>query len=395
MTDKARRRILGLMVTVVVFWTILGWRFLTSPETNHLRVFGSFWASGWAAAHHLNPYLAYPLTWRVPIIGPQQHVSRITDLNLSPPALLPLFHLLSFFAPDNAVKVWTVLSGLATFSFEALLLFSGEKHSQKRQFIWLALCPATYDAIVVGQDWTFLAMAALAAWLLLKRDRQIAAGLLIGLVVAAKPNYALWPLFLLFSGQRRVAITAGVVASALSILPVFVYGPGIYAEWLHALSGDPHWVFPTDVSITGFTTLLGHRAVGVVLSAALVLFSCGFVLKWRPSPEASSGIALSIAILASPVAWMHYSLLLVPYLLAFSWDRRITVAACLMLLPTQLALYSIRFPAATVLTHCCYLLPICYFAFRFFRAAGPRGVSAEPGESSVQPCAVPSPVSTF
>src|ERR1700758_2631280 len=48
-------------------------------------VFGTFWASGWAASHHLNPYAEYPLTLKVHPFADSPLV--VTDLNLSPPAL--------------------------------------------------------------------------------------------------------------------------------------------------------------------------------------------------------------------------------------------------------------------------------------------------------------------
>src|ERR1700746_1780790 len=82
-------------------------------------VFGTFWASGWAASHHLNPYAEYPLTLKVHPIADSPLV--VTDLNLSPPALLPFFQIWAHFRADLAVKIWTFLSLLIFLGSSALL----------------------------------------------------------------------------------------------------------------------------------------------------------------------------------------------------------------------------------------------------------------------------------
>ncbi|HWE83316.1 MAG TPA: hypothetical protein VG267_00125, partial [Terracidiphilus sp.] len=58
-------------------------------DAQHLHVFGSFWASGWGAAHGLNPYSVYPRTYRFDDNLYQLHTQ--ISLNLSPPPILPLF----------------------------------------------------------------------------------------------------------------------------------------------------------------------------------------------------------------------------------------------------------------------------------------------------------------
>lgn len=364
-TNKNKAKMLLLAAAALMFWTIVAWRGLSTVGPNQLRVFGSFWSSGWAVAHHLNPYAVYPLSWHIPLHD-ARHGYALVDLNLSPPSLLPLFHVLSFLAPDTAVKLWTLASAAAVFTCIALVILSPGVEVQRRQLLWLLICPALYDTLLVAEDWTFLALAATLAWFLINRNRQIAAGVFLGILVAIKPNYALWPLFLLIAGHKRTAATTALVTTVLCMVPVLLYDPAVYPQWLHAISGDQHWTFPTDVSISAFATIFGHPAVGQAVSASLVLFSCWFIFRNRPSTDAIAGIALSVAMLASPIAWMHYTLLLIPVLLSRPWDRRMTAAALLLILPTHFAMILMRVPDAAMAARCCYLLAICYFALRFF-----------------------------
>ena len=340
---------------------------LHATAIEHLKVFGSFWASGWAVAHHANPYAAYPLTWR---FHPYLHRPfTMVDLNLSPPALLPFFHLLSFFRPDSAIKVWTFSSLALLFGCAILMMVQPHARVQKRQLLWLFLCPAAFDTLSLGQDYIFLMALALLAWLSLTKKRELTAGILIGILVAAKPNYALWPLFLFFCGQRQAAKTAILSALSLSILPVLFYGPSVYIDWMHAIARNQHWIFPMDVSITGFAARLNHRTIGQIVSFALLIASCFFVGLRRPSIFAATGIALCIGTIAAPLAWFHYSLLLAPLLLSIPWNKKLTWTIAPLMLPVVIPMTAMsRSPLAMAIAGAFYLLPFLLLTAYFIRS---------------------------
>ena len=65
---------------------------------------------------------------------------------------------------------------------------------------------------VVWETWRGMSWAMTGAWLLMRRGDWLVAGILIGLVVAIKPNYALVPLVLFAAGHWRPAFTAGAAA---------------------------------------------------------------------------------------------------------------------------------------------------------------------------------------
>jgi len=51
---------------------------------------------------------------------------------------------------------------------------------------------------------------------------------------------------------------------------------------------------------------------------------------------------VGVAILVSPVAWLHYLLLLVPALLITRWNKGIAVGAAVMVIPTVAAFWAFR-----------------------------------------------------
>lgn len=314
-----------------------------------LKVFGSFWASGWAARQHLNPYATYPLTW---VFQFQSHT--VADLNLSPPAMLPLFEAMTLLAPNVAVKVWTLVSLLLFVGSGALLTREYQVHLQHRQILWLLLARAAFNTLWLGQDYSLFVALAVAGWVLLERKRDLPAGIVLGVLIAFKPNYVLWVVLLALIGRWRSSAIAVGVGGILSALPVALYGRGVYGEWMRAVKNDPHWFFPNEVSIQGFARHLGVPLAGEILSALLVLAACVVVVWKRPSLRDTSGLALSAGMLASPIAWFHYALLLAGPLFRERWSIGLTVALAFLMQPFGSVFY---------------FVPLCCVTGYFFREA--------------------------
>jgi hypothetical protein len=347
----------------VVFWLAaiilcactakdMGFPRLVGSPPGGLKVFGSFWASGWAASHGFNPYAKYPLTY---ITDPYPHYGRITDLNLNPPAILPLFQIFACFPANFGARCWMLISTLALVGGAFFLVRENQRELQHRQVLWLLLSWSVFTNLWIGQIYTLLFLLAVAAWMLLERNNQVLGGLFLGLLIAAKPNYALWAVLLPFCRRKAAAAVAAAVVLLLDLLPVVFYGPRVYSEWLRAVASDPHWMFPFEVSITGVASRLGHRLVGEVLAVGLLVF-CFLLVAWkRPSLRNTSGIALSVAMLSSPLAWVHYSLVLAGPLLQKRWNWFMSIAL-LSLLPPFVGVS--------------YFLPIFCVAVYFLWSAG-------------------------
>lgn len=342
--------VLCSMFLLLVAYTFSGPSY--SHKAGHLRVFGSFWSSGWNLTHHENPYAPGPLSWH----PYSRNGVEVVDVNTYPPVMLPFFQWLSRFNPNSVYRVWDYLSALAFIL--CIVLLRGRWY----HVAWFALCAPVIDSFATAQIYPLLALLFVAAWLLLKSDRQVAAGILIGFLVALKPNFGLWPLFLFFTAYRRSAIYAVISCAFFSLAPLLLYGPHVYAEWLStmfSLSGDNHFIFPTNIAIPALMESLGHKHIGQLIAIALISVSLYSIIRKRADLATATGLALSLGILASPVGWIHYTIFLASVLFSFAWSKRFACSMLTLLFPATIACGPImNHAAAALIMRCAYMLPI-------------------------------------
>jgi len=300
------------------------------------RVLGSFYASGWAASHGLNPYGVYPLTWhfRPDLL---QRLPVIHDVNLSPPCMLPLFSLLARFPIRAEMVWWTAISALLIVLSAGIMLAEMKGRIQKRQILWLLLAAFVLDTLRLGQDYSLMSFLLVMVWLLNRRGNNTAAAVAIGIMVAMKPNLGLWPILMFVTGRRRQGLVSSITALGLSLYPVFLYGPSIYTKWLAANAVVPHWLYTSDVSFAGTFTRMGYRPVGVALAILLAAALVYFVRRMRPSDLQLAGIAICAGMLCSPLAWYIYAIFAAPFFVGLRrWGWLETTAAILLALPSAL-----------------------------------------------------------
>lgn len=290
-------------------------------------VMGTFWASGWAVQHSQNPYVEYPpFTWKPGAFG--KDGPPVLDLNLNPPSMLPVFSLLSRIPVRVASSTWAVTSTLLFIGIAALLI--RRYHPERKQVWWLLTCSATIMTLCLQQIYVALLALTVAIWFLLESDRDIAAGILLGVLAAIKPNMAVWPLFLVLSGRRKLILPTSVTAVVLSIIPVFLYGKAVYSEWWRATRIDSHSIFPADISIAGNFTRFGSRPAGLIVALVALVLLAYLVRAAKPTLYETTGIALCVSILCSPLGWLDYILFLSPLLFAKRWTLLTAIAAWLL-----------------------------------------------------------------
>jgi hypothetical protein len=203
-----------------------------------------------------------------------------------------------------------------------------------------------WDTLFLGQIYLPLVLAGVAAWLLLERGEAIGAGILIGLVVAIKPNFLVWPVLLFLAGHRAPALIATATAAVISAIPLAIDGPEIYRRWIELVASDRERAFfLTNASLSGLAARAGVPALGLVLSAAL-LGSLALWALWRkPSVMRASAFALVASLLASPVGWIHYTLFLLPVLLSY-WNRpAMRLVGLLLIVPVPFIIDQFAKPA--------------------------------------------------
>ena len=132
--------------------------------------------------------------------------------------------------------------------------------------------------------------------------------------MAIKPNVIIWPIVLLVAGAPAAGIASFVVAGGLSLLALLLLGPGVYIQWLDASAKTLATVAqaPLSMSFTMVTTRLGLPWLGTLLSVAVVAGVVWWAWRYKPNLHDAGSAALSASIVAAPVAWPGYTLLLLP-----------------------------------------------------------------------------------
>jgi hypothetical protein len=342
----AARWITGLLIVIAALMAIRA----EFPRIIHepgLWDFGSFVASGRAASEGLNPYGIYPLTLRVELPGFESW-----NPNLNPPISALLFQAFDVADPYLTYQVWRWIS-VAVYAAAILLLVSrvGNRVEALVIAVWAFALAGFWDTLFLGQIYLPLVLAGVAAWLLLERGAGLWAGLLIGIVVAMKPNFLVWPVLLLLSGQHRSALAAFVTAGAISLIPLVIYGPDVYRQWFELVAADgDRALFLTNGSFAGLAARAGIPSFGLVLGFLLLMGLAAWAWWRRPDVLTVSAMALLASILASPLGWIHYTLFLLP-VIAMHWNRMLMrVVALLLIVPVPFIIDQLGKPAWTQLT---------------------------------------------
>jgi len=107
----------------------------------------------------------------------------------------------------------------------------------------------------------------------------------------------------------------------VSAIPLAVYGPEVYRQWLALVATDgDRAAFLTNASLAGLAARFGVPGLALPVSVALLAGVSVWALRRRPGAMRASEVGLLAALLASPLAWIHYTLFLAPILLS-RWDR--------------------------------------------------------------------------
>lgn len=329
---SARAAVAAILLALLVY------QLSAALPTGALMDFGSFIASGQAAGQGLDPYGLYPLTFHVVLPG-----FEVWNPNLNPPTTLPLFQALAQLPPEDGFRLWWALSAA---SYAAALWLLARRHGRPLLLLWAGALAGLWDTLVLGQIYLPLVLAAVAAWLALERGQGVWAGVLIGVVVAAKPNFAVWPALLLLAGHWRPVAAAGLTALALAAVPALPYGPAVWGQWLHLVLTDANRAaFLTNASLSGLAQRLGLPAVGTIASVALLAALGWGAWRRKPEPLDVSALALVGAVLASPIAWVHYTLFLLPLFFTRPLTPPLLVAATLLAVPVPVVLRLLEAPA--------------------------------------------------
>lgn len=292
--------------------------------------FCTFFSIGRAVNAGRSPYSMYPLA-EVPgwILLP----------NTNPPFALPLFSFLASFTFAQARELWYWASLIVYGVTIGVLLFTYRYRLSPLRAMWpLAVAGLWYD-LHQGHLYGWLALVTALAWIVLDRKQEVAAGAVIGFLVAYKPNLAVWPVLLFLAGRRRLALACGASFAVVTLASIVAFGPQVYQQWLRVLS-DVTETQPNSLvnnSLIGFTARFGWPESGYVLSGLGLASLAFWAYRWRPDPMRISGAAIAMSLLAAPVAWTGYVVLLMPLFVFRPWSWPLAIAAVAITLPNGVA----------------------------------------------------------
>lgn len=312
-------------------------------SVSDLRDYGSFIAAGKAKSDGDNPYGVYEDTYRTTYAGED------VDLpNLNPPVSIYAFQALAEVNPGLGKGAIVAVSiGL----YAGVVALLARRYPDKRTplvILWAASLAGLWHTIELGQLYILLLAAFTGAWLLQER-RPVLAGVLLGLTIVLKPNFALLPLLLLISGERRTSLSALGTAAALSTLPLLVDGTTIYRQWLDASRDFAGLEMPGNSALLAIFARAGLSEAGYFASAVLVVALLAYVRRGGPTREQLMTAGVLGALLLGPITWSGYTLFALPPLMARRWGRCERAAAALLAVPVPLVLILMPVNAATAI----------------------------------------------
>jgi hypothetical protein len=183
-----------------------------------------------------------------------------------------------------------------------------------RCYLAAGASPPVVAGILYGNLSLALVLAVALAWRF--RDRAVAVGLLVGLVIAMK--LFLWPIAIWLAITRRSAgfATAAATVGVASLAGWWVVGFSELDGYLETMGRHAAANDQAGASVAALAAQLGLAGNQLVALAA-GLAALAVAWRRRRNDLGSFAWAVAAAVLASPMVWSHYyALLLVPLALA-------------------------------------------------------------------------------
>ncbi len=312
---------------------------VANPDpTGHVD-FETFWRSTVALLHGTDTYRTGSV---LPNLNPP-----FLSLLLAPLGVLSVMPSYWVFTALTVVVVsWSVLAVARELRLGAWATAFG--------LVAMWACSPLHGTLMLGQIYGLLLAGLTAAWLVQRRGREQLSAVLLGAVVALKPSLA--PVLLIPLMQRRgasaerpsarrwPALWTGVGSAAgFSLVGVLAAGPSSALDWLRLASSTPAPEFDANASLPGVVARLGGPgAIGWLVTVLVVAGSLWWVRRAAPSarpgttvgPEDAAIFAVAAGcLLAAPIAWLNYMVMLWPGALILLRAGRWHQAVPLLVLP--------------------------------------------------------------
>jgi alpha-1,2-mannosyltransferase len=255
--------------------------------------------------------------------------------NLNPPLWILLISPFGLLEPLVAYRVFVLMTLVMTVGYLAWMA-----DEVRLRPVWavvgsamLLLSSPLLATLALGQIYPILALLLVASWVADRQNQSSLCGGTLGIVVALKPSLApilLWPMVRRRWRTFGVALVSGAVATLVGIV---VVGPGATLDWLRLLSdssASPYWDNASLPSAAArlFTESPFAQHVAILPWTIPVAYALGIgaiavtAARVRQGAEVGLWALVAASLLAAPIAWHNYLVLLGPgilLLLARGW----------------------------------------------------------------------------
>ena len=310
------------------------------PALGNLLDFGSFISAGKAAREGKNPYTTdSPLVFQV---TSQNSDQTLHSPNLNPPVSIFFFRPLADVNPAKAALAWRVISAIMFITGVIILARSYPKFTNPIRILWALNLAGFWNMIALGQIYAPVFLLAIGVWILAENKYSILAGIMLGTIIAIKPNFIFWLLVLGVARQIATILSAAVTALVLSLLPIAFFGPQIYQQWFTALANYPSigLLIAGNSSLQSLTARFGSAIPGLILSVFLVIAGLNLAHRSKYIQSKANTLGIVGSLLISPFSWAGYTILTLPILFSRRrWNWWHLLAAIALSFPYLLILY--------------------------------------------------------
>jgi alpha-1,2-mannosyltransferase len=311
-------------------------------------------------------------------------------VNLNPPVWTVLISPLGILQALTAYRVFVLISLVTTVGY---LAWTAEEIRLGPAWavvggVMLLLSSPLLSTLALGQVYPVLTLGLVAAWMADRRDRQGLSGVALGLVVALKPSLLpvlLWPVVRRRWRAFGAALAAGAAATLVGVIGA---GPRATLDYIGILSdgsASPYWdnaslpgaaarLFTDNPYAEHVATLPWTIYVAYAVGIGVVVFTAA---KVQRDQEAGLWALVAASLLASPIAWHNYLVLLGPGILLLLARGRAGAAFLLLALqsiPAQWPLiWNDRETVAASLAMTLYLYILITHWLVFLAATGETG----------------------
>ncbi len=335
-------------IAVVSFWfcavaclLLVGYQSLGSfnfSTESGLKDYGSLYASGSLANLHVNPYRDHPLVSHIRDVdrhGPYTPLqgNRVNAINLNPPVVLYLFRLLARLDPKTSYVTWACVSAGLFIASVLLVLRTYPAKKLRIRVLWILSMGAVWHTFQLGQIYMILLFCAAIAWWALREHKWLAAGISIGIICAIKPNFLVWPGLLIAGKSKKTGFTAFATTGLLSAIPLFLQGPLIYRQWLAACQKFNGYELPGNSSLLSICSRAGIPQAGFALTFLVLAAVTIWILVTKPEPLFTSQIGILTSLIAGPISWLGYTILLIPVMYSKKMDTWTRIGCVMLCIP--------------------------------------------------------------